>query len=52
MKTLGDFIAEMRTRNEGIFKPTNGNKSMLEISNDNGARVANFSAPEDLIVSS
>jgi exonuclease III len=37
---LGDFNAK-RAR-EDIFKPTIGNESLHEISNDNGVRVINF----------
>jgi hypothetical protein len=27
---------------ENIFKPTNGNESLLQDSNDNGVRIVNF----------
>jgi hypothetical protein len=37
---LGDFNAKVGTEN--IFKPTIGNESQHEISNDNGVRVVNF----------
>jgi hypothetical protein len=37
---LGDFNAKVGR--EDIFKPTNGNESLHEISNDNGVRVVNF----------
>jgi hypothetical protein len=41
MKTLlGDFNAKVGR--EEIFKPTIGNESLHEISNDNGVRVVNF----------
>jgi hypothetical protein len=37
---LGDFNAKVGR--EDIFKPTIGNESLHEISNDNGVRVVNF----------
>jgi hypothetical protein len=37
---LGDFNAKVGR--EGIFKPTIGNNSLHEISNDNGVRLVNF----------
>jgi hypothetical protein len=37
---LGDFNAKVGR--EEIFKPTNWNKGLQEINNDNGARLANF----------
>jgi hypothetical protein len=37
---LGDFNAKVCR--EDIFKPTIGNESSHEISNDNGVRVVNF----------
>jgi hypothetical protein len=37
---LGDFNAKVGRAN--IFKPTIGNESLQEISNDNGVRVAKF----------
>jgi hypothetical protein len=37
---LGDFNAKVGR--EDIFKPTIGNESSHEISNDNGVRVVNF----------
>jgi hypothetical protein len=41
MKILfGDFNAQ--GGREDIFKPTTGNESLQEISNDNGIRVVNF----------
>jgi hypothetical protein len=45
---LGDF---MQNR-ENIFKPTIGNESSHEISNDNGVRVVNFTTSKDLVVKS
>jgi hypothetical protein len=47
---LGDFNAKVI--NEDIFKPTIGNESLQEISNDNGDRVVNFSTSKNLIVKS
>jgi len=44
MKILKDF------KKEDNFKPTNGNESLYEISNDNGVRVVNFSTSKKLIV--
>jgi hypothetical protein len=35
-----------------IFKPTTGNKSLHEISNDKRLRVVNFATPKNLIVES
>jgi hypothetical protein len=37
---LGDFNAKIGRK--GIFKPTIGNESSYEISNDNGVRLVNF----------
>jgi exonuclease III len=37
---LGDFNAKVGS--EDIFKPTTGNESLHQISNDNGDRVVNF----------
>jgi hypothetical protein len=45
---LGDFNA--RVGREDIFKPTIGNESLHEISNDNGVRVVNFATSKNLIV--
>jgi hypothetical protein len=38
---LGDFNAKVGREN--IFKPTNGNESLHQNSNDNGVRIVNFS---------
>jgi hypothetical protein len=47
---LGDFSAkEVR---EEIFKPTIGNESLHEISDNNGFRVVNFGTSKNLIVKS
>jgi hypothetical protein len=35
---------------EDIFKPTIGNESSHEISNDNGVRVVNFATSKNLVV--
>jgi hypothetical protein len=43
---LGDFIAKVGT--EDIFKPTIGNESLHEISNDNGIRLVNFATSKSL----
>jgi hypothetical protein len=37
---LGDFNAKIGKEN--IFRPTIGNESLHEISNDNGVRIVNF----------
>jgi hypothetical protein len=51
MKTfLRDFSS--RVGREDIFKPTIGNESLHEISNDNGVRVVNFATSKNLIVRS
>jgi exonuclease III len=47
---LGDFNAKVGR--EDIFKPTTGNKSLHEISNDNGVRIVNFATSKYLIVKS
>jgi endonuclease/exonuclease/phosphatase family metal-dependent hydrolase len=47
---LGDFNAKLGR--EDIFKPTIGNESLHEDSNDNGVRVVNFSTSENLVVKS
>jgi exonuclease III len=45
---LGDFNAKVGR--EDIFKPAIGNKSLHEISNDNGVRVVNFATSKNLTV--
>jgi exonuclease III len=50
MKILLDFNAEVGR--EDIFKPTIGDESLHEISNDNGVRVVNFITSKNLIVKS
>jgi hypothetical protein len=47
---LGDFKAKVGREN--IFKPTTGNGSLHQDSNDNGIRIANFAASENLVVKS
>jgi hypothetical protein len=47
---LGDFKANVSR--EDILKPTIGNESLHEISNDNRDRVVNFATPRNLIVKS
>jgi hypothetical protein len=47
---LGDFNA--KAGREDISKPTIGNESLHEISNDNGIRVANFATSKNLRVKS
>jgi exonuclease III len=45
---LGDFNAKVRR--EDILKPTIGNESLHEISNDNGVRLVNFATSKNLRV--
>ena len=45
---LGDFNAKVGR--EGIFKPTTGNDSLHQDSNDNGVRIVNFATSKNLIV--
>jgi hypothetical protein len=45
---LGDLNAKVGREN--IFKPTTGNESLHEISNDNGVRVVNFAKYKNLVV--
>jgi hypothetical protein len=47
---LGDF--NTKVGRENIFKPTNGNESLCEISNDNGVRLVNLSTSKNLRVKS
>jgi hypothetical protein len=47
---LGDFNAKVSR--EDIFKPTIGNESSHEISNDNGVRVVNYATYKNLVVKS
>jgi hypothetical protein len=47
---LGDFNAKVGK--EVIFKPTIGNESLHEISNDNGVRLVNFATSKNLRVKS
>jgi hypothetical protein len=47
---LEDF--DDKVDREDIFKPTTGNESLHEISNDNGVRVVNFATCKNLIVKS
>jgi hypothetical protein len=45
-----DFSAKVGRKD--IFKPTTGNDSLHEISNENGVRVVNFATSRNLIVKS
>jgi endonuclease/exonuclease/phosphatase family metal-dependent hydrolase len=45
---LGDFNAKVGR--EDIFKPTIGNESSHEISNDNGVRVVNFATSINFVI--
>jgi hypothetical protein len=47
---LGDFNAIVGRKD--IFKPTNGNESLHQISNDNGVILVNFAKSKNLIVKS
>jgi endonuclease/exonuclease/phosphatase family metal-dependent hydrolase len=47
---LGDFNA--KAGRDDIFKPTVGNESLHEISNDNGIRLVNFATSKNLRVKS
>jgi hypothetical protein len=47
---LGDFNATVGR--ETIFKPTVGNESLHQDSNDNGARILNFATSKNLVVKS
>jgi hypothetical protein len=47
---LGDFDAKVGR--EDIFKPTIGNESLHETSNDNGVRVVHFATSKNLVVKS
>jgi len=47
---LGYFNAKLGR--EDICKPTVGNKSLLQNSNDNDARIVNFAIPKNLVVKS
>jgi hypothetical protein len=47
---LGDFGAKVGR--EDIFKPTIGNESVHEISNENGLRVVNFATCKNLRIKS
>jgi hypothetical protein len=47
---LGDFNAKVDR--EDIFKPTIGDESLHEISNDNGVRVVNFARSKSLVLKS
>jgi hypothetical protein len=47
---LGNFSAKVGRKD--VLKPTTGNESSHEISNDNGARVVNFATTKNFIVKS
>jgi len=47
---LGDFNAKVEREN--ILKPTIGNESLHQYSNDNGFRIVNFATSKHLIVKS
>jgi len=45
---LGDFNAKVGREN--IFKPTIGNESLHQDSNDKGVRIVNFATSKNLVV--
>ena len=47
---LGNFNAKVGREN--IFKPTIGNESLHQDSNDNGVRIVNFATSKNLVVKS
>jgi len=47
---LGDFKAQVGREN--IFKPTAGNESLHQDSNDNGVIIADFATSKNLVVKS
>jgi hypothetical protein len=47
---LGDF--HTKVSREAIFKPTVGNESLHEISNDTGVRIVNFATSKNMIIKS
>jgi len=47
---LGDFKAKVRREN--ILKPTIGNESLHQESNDNGVRIVNFGTSKNIVVKS
>ena len=47
---LGNFTAKLER--EDTFKPTIGNESLHEDSNDNGVRVVNFATTKYVVVKS
>ena len=47
---LGDFNANVG--GENIFKPTIGNESLQQHSNDNGVRIVTFATSKTLVVKS
>jgi len=47
---LGDFNAKVEREN--TFKPTTGNESLHQNSNDNGVRIVNFATSKNLVVKS
>jgi hypothetical protein len=49
---LGDLNSKVGTEDTHIFKPTIGNESLHEISNDNGVRVVNFATSKNCTVKS
>jgi len=47
---LGDFNAKVGREN--IFKPTNGNESLHQVSNYNGVRIVTFATSKNSVVKS
>jgi len=50
MKILLDFNEKLRREN--IFKPTIGNESLHQVSNDNGIGIVKFATSKPLVVTS
>jgi len=51
MKIILGYFNEKVGR-ENIFKPTIGNESLHQDSNDNGVRIVNFATSKNLVVKS
>jgi hypothetical protein len=45
---LGDFNAKVARKN--IFKPTNGNEGLHQVSNDSSVRIIKFATSKNLVV--
>jgi len=49
---LGDFNAKVEKERENIFKPTVGNESLHQDSNDNDARILKFATSKNVVIKS